>query len=327
MSEMFKGYEDGLLPFMPGAGAINGRSVEEITENILDVARSPAAAVKFGSLTYNGGLGNTGRTYHHNSITGITDNSMGLPNIDFKEALKLQKLLQPQVEAKGKPLIPSLSPGTGETAAEVLPEMAYAYAEAGVPVIEINYSCPNKLVDGGMAVEPVFGYDLDAMFETDERIVERVGTEIIIIRKLPPPALNKKDLLIPTAAFFARQRGRVALGLFNTIPGQSVLNEYGEPALAVGENGINVGGLSGRAFAPMSIRGLKQAKKILPDSVGVISSIGVDRAEQIFERVDILGSSSTEGVTFLWENQKRGIKFGRTIAAMAEKYQELRDAA
>lgn len=330
--KFFPGYEDGFLPFTPAAGAITGLIEEEIIAKILDVAKSPAAAVKYGSFTFNGGLGNEGKVYHHNQITGITVNGIGLGNIGHRRGVELQKQLQPQVEAEGKSLIPSFSPGKGENPLEVLPAMAYAFVEAGATKIEPNYSCPNKRVEGGGSYEPVLGYDLDSMFEVDERIVEAVGPDTTILRKLPPLVGEKKILLPPMVDGFnavnerARGRGQVVLGLFNTIPAQSVLDELGDPALSVGETKDNLGGASGRAFAGMAIDGLMRFKQRLDPTIGTISSVGVYSAQEIYRRVDVEGADLAEGVTVLWQNELNyGKSFGQTITEMAEQYHQIHE--
>jgi dihydroorotate dehydrogenase len=73
----------------------------------------------------------------------------------------------------------------------------------------------------------------------------------------------------------------------------------------------------------MSINGLRRFKQALRPEVQVISSLGVDDANQIYERVDIEGADTTEGVTILWENEKQGKKFGQTITELAQKYHEI----
>src|SRR5206468_10755600 len=133
------------IPFGPAAGAISGLNIEEIKRKILDVAASDAAFVKWGSVTMFRNLGNDGKTYHHNEVTGVTSNSIGLSNPGLNVALQVQKEMQPQVEAKGKELIPSFSIVAGEDPLKILPVMAAKFANIGVKRMEINYSCGNKL--------------------------------------------------------------------------------------------------------------------------------------------------------------------------------------
>lgn len=83
MSRLFEGYNEDVIPFAPAAGAINGNSKEEIVTKVRDVARSLAAAVTWGSITRNGGLGNAieygGRVFYHNPKAGVKDFTSRLP--------------------------------------------------------------------------------------------------------------------------------------------------------------------------------------------------------------------------------------------------------
>jgi hypothetical protein len=89
-----QGYEFEGIPFGPAAGAISGNNLEEMAKNTEDVAKSLAEGVKYGSLTFSGGVGNTldhYPVYYHNTITGQTVNSIGLANIGIDAGLEFQK--------------------------------------------------------------------------------------------------------------------------------------------------------------------------------------------------------------------------------------------
>jgi len=324
-------YEDrGHVPFGPAAGAINGCIEEEMEAKIIDVARSYGRRkIKWGSTSWAGGLGNSGRTYHHNEITGITVNAMGLPNIGHPRAKKFQKKMQPVVEEYGMSLVPSFSPGVGEDPFTVLPDMAYGFVEAGATEIEVNLSCPNKLEEGGKAVEPVLGHDLDASFEIAEKVLETVGPGITVDFKEPPMLGEKKVLIEDVADRFIMLGGvfvknKIIVVPFNTIGNQSVLDEWGEPALSVGEKGINVGGASGVAFAKMARAGLAKFRTSLPPETGITSSVGAADGAEVYLRVDEMGADDAEGVTIFWENERKGISFGETITRVAEQYFEIK---
>jgi dihydroorotate dehydrogenase len=331
MPEIFKGYEDGFLPFGPAAGAISGLNEDEIINHILDVARSPASFVKWGSITFNRNSGNTGRTYNHNSLTGVTSNAMGLPNIGDAAAKKIQKRLQPIVEAEGKELIPSFSPGSGENAYEVLPQIALGLAEIGVREMEVNYSCNHKPSKKGDGFEVSLGKDLDTMFEVDQKIVDTIGPGIRLNRKLYPYIWDMY-LHIPKVINYFNElaetnKSRVGLSLFNSVGPRQMFDERGEPALAVGDKHENQGSISGPILADLAIGGLRRFKQDLHPEVKVFSSLGVYYVNQIFKRVDSEGADATEAVTILWKNEERGKKFGQTITEFAEKYHEIKEAA
>jgi dihydroorotate dehydrogenase len=318
-----QGYKFDGVPFGPAAGAISGNSQEEMEMHVLDVARSPAEGVKFGSLTWNGGLGNTvdfDPIYYHNPNTGQTVNSIGLANIGVENGVRFQQRMQPQVENYGKPLVPSISPGKGEKPMVVLPEMASRLVKVGAKIIEVNLSCPNKVVDGEQR-EPILGYDRNTVEELDDRIREEIGHEVTIIYK-EPPFVGEHSLLIPdVSAFYARalMKGNVAANLSNTIGGQRIPNELGDPALGVPGN---LGGMSGPYTVEAGIKQLRSIKPTLPEEVGVISSLGVDSGYEVQFRTKVLRADFTEGVTVFWENKKRKISFGETVLRVAQQYAE-----
>jgi dihydroorotate dehydrogenase len=318
VNRMFAGYEID-FPFGPAAGAINGPNAEEIRNKIRDVIRSPAGFALWGSLTWTGGLGNDhyGRTYYHNYLTGQTVNSMGLPNVSINQGVKIQRELGKEAEAEGKPLIPSISPGKDEDPLVLLPGMAYALADSGAKIIEVNYSCPNKITGEGR--EPILGYELDTMLEIDDAIARAVGHHVLIIAKLPLYVAEKRALIPAVADGFGRARGRRALGLSNTLGNQQILTEFCEPALDVPGN---LGGLSGPALKETARDQLVEFRSSLPEEVRILSYNGVDSGREIYHRVDELGADLAGGVTVLWENEKRGQSFGQTLTELAEEYAE-----
>lgn len=321
----FAGYKID-MPFGPAAGVLTGVNETVLQAQTIDCIQSPVGFAKWGSFTYEGGLGNEqdyGLTYYHNPLTGQTINSGGLPNIGSKRAVKLYPGLQKIADYYGKPLIPSISPGKGEDPAIVIPEMADMFADAGAPAIELNYSCSNKITASG-GREALVADDLEEMRAIDNEVVRRVGHGITVIRKLPP-YLNEKKLLIPeVASFFVHQAGRVALGLCNTVGNQSILKEDGDNALTVPGN---LGGLSGPATALIG-RGqmqrfefaLQEAK--LDHSVDIISGLGVMTGDDVYSRTKFGGALLTEGATIYFENENLSISYGNTGVRIAAQYAE-----
>jgi dihydroorotate dehydrogenase len=303
--------------------------VEEIEAKVVDVARSQTNAVTWGSITRNGGPGNAveygGNVYYHNSKTGETVNSLGLPNIGFKDALKLLPKLKAHTDEAGKPLITSISPGRGEDPMVVIPEMVYGLADAGAEFIEINYSCPNKVTEGGGRAS-IIGFDLDTMFEIDGYAAEQVDG-VVILRKLPPYLEDNADLIGGVASGFesiARRNGSVILNLSNTIGGRKIYTETGQPALDVPGH---IGGLSGPVTAETGRNQLHQFRSRTWATIGYVSSLGIMDGAEVYHRVHVLGADFTEGVTIFVENERRGISYGGTIDRIARQYVEAKDIA
>jgi hypothetical protein len=107
-----------------------------------------------------------------------------------------------EAEDREKVLIPGFSAAVGDDPLQVLPEMAERTVFTGAQRIEVNYSCPNKISEGGQR-EPVLSFDLDTMVEVDQEIIKRVGRDIWIIRKIAPLVGERKKLIPLTAAYFA----------------------------------------------------------------------------------------------------------------------------
>jgi dihydroorotate dehydrogenase len=321
-----QGYLMESLPFAPAAGVINGLYSEAIKSQIRDVAYSPACAVTFGSITWGRTEGNTGRykhTYHHNPRSGKTGNARGLPNVGHAEALEIYEEMQHVTDYNAKPLIPNISAGRGEDPLEVLPAMAYQFAEKGAYIVEVNYSCPNKRSQEGVR-EPMLGHDLGAMWTVDQKIREAAGSDILVVRKLPHYSRKHSGLLEPAIEGFtkiaqSKNAGRIAIAASNSIEDELVTNEDGEPALDTPDH---LGGLSGPATKADARAELSYLRDNLSNSIGIISMLGVITGAEIHHRTAELGADFTEGATVLIENLKKGISYGDTIRSLAQEYYE-----
>ena len=283
------------IPFAPAAGAINGPNVDSIIEHTRQVLRSPLTFSRWASATYKGGEGNEpkyGRAYYHNPLTEQTVNSLGLPSVSIDTMEQIYPDLEKEAEDRGKVIIPGVSAAAGDDPMHVLPEMAERLVAAGAKRIEVNYSCPNKIVEGG-GREPILSHDLETMMEVDEEVIKRVGTDIWVVRKIAPLVGEKRELISLTAQYFAKAAGKIALS-FNTIGGQSILTEYGELALHVPNN---LGGLSGPATRLVGRDMLAAFRSLLPESVQIDSALGVYSGKEVFTRVDEMGANISSGVT------------------------------
>lgn len=317
----FAGYEIE-VPFGPAAGVLNGINEALLVEQIIDVIKSPVGFVTFGSITYSGDAGNEsqyGVVYYHDQATGRTYNAMGLPNIGYRRAVELYPELQKQADSHGKPLIPSIAAGKGENPLFVLPLMAEGFVDAGAQAVEVNYSCPNKITGSG-GREPILGHNLEAMQAVDDEIVQRVGNDITIIRKMPRFTGKERSNIPDVAKLFADgRRGKVVLNILNAIDDQRGLTEIGDPALGVPDN---IGGMSGPTTDKIGIDQLRRFKLQLPGGVGFIGCLGVMTGRNVFDRVHEHGANLASGVTIYFENEKIGISYGQTGLRIAEQYAE-----
>jgi dihydroorotate dehydrogenase len=307
------------VPFGPAAGVLTGANEEVLLNQTKDVLRSPASVAWWGSFTWNGGQGNEpeyGEVYYHNRLTGLTYNSMGLPNIGSQRAMVLYPSMKEQGDAHGTLLIPSVSPGKGEDPLEVLPRMAEGFAEAGAPVIEVNYSCPNKFKKSGWR-EPILCFDLPAMEAAQAEVVRRVGNDVLVIAKVAPYLDQRTELIPKVAELFARVGGNYGLGLSNTIGGEKGRRENGNYALPNVPD--NEGGMSGRSVGSVGLGQLVRFNQFVEADVPKASYLGVEDASDVLHR-ERLGAIVCGGVTVFKQNETHGISFGRTCHRFTESY-------
>ncbi len=313
------------IPFAPAAGAINGPNIDSIIDRTRQIFRSPLTVSRWASATYNGGEGNEpkyGRVYYHNDLTGQTVNSLGLPSVSIAEMELAFPALQREANDRGKVLIPGVSAAMGDDPLKVLPEMAERLVEAGADRIEVNYSCPNKITEEG-GREAILSFDLENMFAVDDEIISRVGLGVWVLRKIAPLVGERKHLIEPTAEYFSVAKGKKALS-FNTIGGQSILTEHGDPSLDVPGN---VGGLSGPATKYVGRNLLRQFRAILPEEVQIDSALGVFDGAEVYERVDVMDANICSGATIYFENEKRGVNYRQTGVRMADEYYLVKERA
>jgi len=337
MSE-FAGYEIE-VPFGPGPGTINGLDEDRILHNLVDVFSSPAGFAYYGSLTPLRSEGNSGTTYFHDPTTGKTINAMALPNRGVQDSLQTITEAQKIADEYGKPLIISISPGKGDDPSKSMPQAAHDVLQAGAKVIEINYSCPNKLSADGEGRDPILSYDPDMVVATREKILDTIGYDQIMIEKLAPflafAPRNRRgiEMLAIIDSLNRNPRGVAGLALSNTIMGHDLILEDGSHGLDIvgkrldeqGKEEIthsHVGGLSGRFVAPMMREELRQIHGKLEHGFELVSAGGIDSGREVAERIR-LGASIACGVTVFWEGEKAGRSYGATARNIAQEYAEV----
>lgn len=320
----FAGF-DVEVPFGPAAGAVNGPNEELLIKQLLQVIHSPAGFALAGSFTTERSEGNAhyGRTYYHDPLTGRTVNSMGLPNVGSAAAEQIIGNLAPIAADYGKPLGASVSPAKGEDPQKVLPDLVYRMFAAGAHFVEANYSCPNKVTDDG-GREPMLGYDPDAVGEVREAILSAIGHQQHFGEKWPPPIAGKLDIARKLAGTLYSHRGVYFISGPNTVKDQKLYDEQGKPALDVPGH---VGGMSGPATAPLAREMARQLDQYLPLGVKILSASGVMTGQEVYERTTLGGVSLAAGVTVYFENEARGIDYGKTGVRIAEEYLAAREVA
>lgn len=158
-------------------------------------------------------------------------NSVGLQNPGVDAFLERE---WPRLRELDTVVIANIS---GNTPAEY-GQMCEKLSEAGVPLIEVNVSCPNVKA-GGLA----YGTRPELCAEVTREAKAHAGRTPVMVKLSP----NVTD--ITEIAKAAADAGADALSLINTLRGMRIDPETRRPILR-----MNTGGLSGPAVLPVALR-------------------------------------------------------------------------
>jgi dihydroorotate dehydrogenase (NAD+) catalytic subunit len=188
--------------------------------------------------------------------------------------------------------VPIWGSAVGHTTAEYA-KVAARLGEAGVPVVELNLSCPN-LDDGEM-----FSFDPRRASSVVE---ECAGVSVVPVgAKLSP---DTPDLVAVASACL--DAGAAFLTLTNTTGGFGVEPRSRRPLLSGG-----VGGYSGPGLKPVSLRCVYQVASALPGAP-IIGCGGISSATDVFEYL-IAGASAVAIGTALLETPNAGRRIAKDL--------------
>ena len=248
---------------------------------ILEVNRLGGICSK--GLTLEGRSGNGG--IRLKETAGGIINSIGLENPGIKHFVEHEL-------AQMKKLAPVTIANLSGSTIESYVEGAKLLAQAAVPMIELNISCPNVKA-GGMA----FGLECNAASAVTAAVRE-AAPNIPLMVKLSP---NAPDLL--GVADAVRQAGADALSLINTVQAMSIDIYKGRPLFD------NVrAGLSGPAVKPLALRmvfDLVQYMNKLPESqrIPVVGLGGISCWQDAVEFI-MAGASAIQVGTATFANPR-----------------------
>lgn len=188
--------------------------------------------------------------------------------------------------------VPVWGSAVGHRATDVA-AVAGRMEEAGIPVVEVNLSCPN-LDDGRMfALDP--GRSAEAVRSVRESVSVPIGA------KLSP---NAEDIVAVAAACV--DAGADWLVLTNTVWGAGVDLETGRPLLS----GV-VGGYSGIPIKPIAMRCVLEVRRALPD-VPILACGGVATGEDVAEYL-VAGASAVALGTVHFAEPRAGARILREL--------------
>ena len=257
-------------------------------------------------LTLEGRPGNGG--IRLKETAGGIINSIGLENPGIKHFVEHEL-------AQMKKLAPVTIANLSGSTIESYVEGAKLLAQASVPMIELNISCPNVKA-GGMA----FGLECNAASAVTAAVRE-AAPNIPLMVKLSP---NAPDLI--GVADAVRQAGADALSLINTVQAMSIDIYKGRPLFD------NVrAGLSGPAVKPLALRmvfDLVQYMNKLPESqrIPVVGLGGISCWQDAVEFI-MAGASAIQVGTATFANPRCMTEIIDGLAAFMKErgYQKLDD--
>lgn len=295
MSEFYGsiGHLEGLeSPFGNAGGVV--KTVEDVER----MAHTGVGWIEAGSYTLEKRIGNSpnGETvYYHNSETGETFNSLGMPNngmdIVETEIPEMAKI----AHAHKKPLIVNVAPVSSDPVGESYELVSRAY-QAGADAVLLNAGCPNVVTgDGGrheiLSHQPkVLGSVLLGLEPV------RIKFKPVFVRLSPVPNPDSMDALADALALNPNS----AVFTPNTWGGNRPVDRKGNEILEV------PGGVGGKSGPAMAEEALLQANitSILLRSlnIDVVLSSGIMKAETLQRGLDT-GISAGAGTTFFYESE------------------------
>jgi dihydroorotate dehydrogenase (NAD+) catalytic subunit len=200
------------------------------------------------------------------------------------------------VEKMG-PILPALDVPVWGSAVGESPEdfaiVAKGLASIGVPVVEVNLSCPN-LEDGRM-----FAMDPPRSAEVIGAVASNV--DVPVGAKLSP---NADDVVGVAAACL--EAGASFLTLTNTLLGFGIELDTGRPLLSGG-----VGGYSGPGLKPVSLRCVYEVGMALPGTA-IVGCGGINSGADVVEYL-LAGASAVAIGTALLADPRAGSRIAREL--------------
>jgi dihydroorotate dehydrogenase len=300
---------------------MNAGGVVKSVEDVRQMAQTGVGAVLAGSFTLEPRIGNSpnGETvYYHDEETGITYNSLGIPNAGLTEMAVDVKEMQKIAHDHGKPFILNFAP-MGDDPVEQVIRLSEVLDKAGVTELdglELNASCPNVVTEDGGRHEMLSHHPEKlgaAVLELSDIAANEIRIGTLIVRVSP---LKEPDDAWPLVASL-KDAGADAVAAFNTFPNGKPLNVNGDPILQVSGN---VGGQSGAGMqhaAEIQTGFVAHARNDLAPSMEIIGSNGITTGEALKRRID-LGASAVSASTIFYQSRRWGEAVDKVLNEFAE---------
>jgi len=271
---------------------------DETLPGLATIAQSSSAAVTMKSCTLEPRLGNPEPRYvdlpNNSSI-----NSMGLPNLGYKEYIKYAKILKDKYK---KIVIASISGMTLED--NII--MFKAFNNSAVDIIEFNPGSPNTIG------KPIVGYDFAEM----DRLLKAVTK---ICRKpwgvkLPP---YFDFVHFETMAKILKKYPLQFITTINSIGNALVIDPKKEQTVIKPKGGF--GGLGGAYTKYTALANVRKFYELLGDKIKTIGVGGVTTGVDAFEFI-LAGASAVQiATTYLREGPECFSRIQRELIAYMNK--------
>lgn len=251
------------------------------------IARSDSAMVMMKSCTLESREGNPEPRYAQLPYGSLQ--SMGLPNLGYKQYLKIAKKLKSLYD---KPVVASIA---GFSLDEYV-TMVRAFQDQGVvDLIEVNLSCPNIVGKSQVA------YDLAA----SEEVISAVSGlgDIPVGLKLPPYYERQSQEAMGALCL---RYGVGFVTLINSIGNCLVIDVESEAPVIRPKGGR--GGLGGSYIKPVALANVRMFYEIFRGEVSIFGVGGVSSGNDVFEYL----LAGADGVQVGTAFEKEGVEvFGR----------------
>lgn len=291
----------------------NAGGVVKTEEDVIRMAQTGVGWIEAGSYTVEGRPGNawnpeTGEfdreVYHHDPETGVTVNSLGMPNKGMfirspgahDSVADDIGYMTAHAARYNKPLVVNVAPVSEDPAEEtyVLVDQAFA---SGADAVLLNAGCPNVVTDDGdrhelLSRDPVA---LARVLEGLKSVTKR--HERIFLRVSP-----LRDSGLSRVAGVVKESGVVsAVFTPNTWPGYKAVKQDGSPVLDVPGG---VGGASGPAYADRALVETSMwVRELEGTDIDVVRSSGIMSAAEVRRGLGV-GAVAGAGTTFFFESQR-----------------------
>lgn len=277
-----------LPSYVFGASGPNCTTLEQLQI----VGPSDAGAITIKTCTLEFREGNPEPRYADVPFGSI--NSMGFPNLGYKEYLRIIPMLK---EFK-KPIIASL----GVLKASEFPTLIEAFNTADVDFLELNFSCPN------LTGKPQIGYDFEMTDALLKELVPLIKKPFGI--KLPP---YFDPVHWEQAATIFKKYPIGALVCINSIGNTLIIDPEAETPLIKPKGGF--GGLGGDYVKPVALANVRAFSQLLGDRMSIIGVGGIKSGMDAFEFL-LCGADAVQiGTQFMKEGPEC---FGRIDRELSE---------